>query len=570
MNNILARGKKVLTAPQETILSAASVIMIMIVASRVLGLIRQRVLLSFFVPGELSLFFAAFRLPDLVFEVLTLGALSSAFIPVFTKLLKKDEKEAWETASRVVNLGLAMFIVVALVFGLMAHWLYQRVAPGYSLVETNEIANLARILFAAQGFFVVSYVVTGVLESKRRFLMPALAPLFYNLGIIVGTVLLSNRFGLVGPAIGVVIGAAAHFLIQLPLAYRMGFRLGLNFKPDESVKQIGALAAPRILELSVLQVSKTVELYLASMISTAAYTYYTLANSVQLIPVGLFGVSLAKAALPTLTREADDLPQFRRTFLKTWYQVVFLVMPLATILVVLRIPVVRLLFGTNIFEWEATVQTGLVLSAFAVGVPFQASVMLLNRAFYALGNTKTPVTISLVGVTMTIASGVLMVLRLDYPTWALSVAFSMGVVFQAIVLFYALSRKLNGGTFFSVLPIIKSVLASICSGGVMFFFLKLFDRSVWVKRLSFVIDINAVKSLNFESFVLDTRYASNLLVLTGITAGLGLMVYVFVSVLLKSDELAVFWNVVKSRRFAPLPKKEVEQVAPSPEGGVEG
>ena len=557
-------------APQETILSAASVIMVMIVASRVLGLIRQRVLLSFFVPGELSLFFAAFRLPDLVFEVLTLGALSSAFIPVFTKLLKKDEKEAWETASRVVNLGLAMFIVVALAFGLMAHWLYQRVAPGYSLVETNEIANLARILFAAQGFFVVSYIVTGVLESKRRFLMPALAPLFYNLGIIVGTVLFSSRFGLIGPAIGVVIGAAAHFLVQLPLAYRMGFRFSLNFKPDESVKQIGALAAPRILELSVLQISKTVELFLASMISTAAYTYYTLANSVQLIPVGLFGVSLAKAALPTLTREADDLPQFRKIFLKTWYQVVFLVMPLATILIVLRIPVVRLLFGTNIFEWEATVQTGLVLSAFAVGVPFQASVMLLNRAFYALGDTKTPVAISLVGVIITIVGGLLMVLEFSYPTWALSVAFSAGVIFQAVVLFYALSRKLNGGTFFGVLPIIKSVLASICSGGVMFFFLKLFDRSVWVKRLSFVIDINAVSNLNLESFVLDTRYTSNLLILTGITACLGLIIYVFVSVLLKSDELAVFWNVVKSGRFAPLPKKEVEQMAPSPEGGIEG
>jgi len=570
MNNILARGKKVLMAPQETILSAASVIMVMIVASRVLGLIRQRVLLSFFVPGELSLFFAAFRLPDLVFEVLTLGALSSAFIPVFTKLLKKDEKEAWETASRVVNLGLAMFMVVALAFGLMAHWLYQRVAPGYSLVETNEIANLARILFAAQGFFVVSYIVTGVLESKRRFLMPALAPLFYNLGIIVGTVLFSSRFGLIGPAIGVVIGAAAHFLVQLPLAYRMGFRFSLNFKPDESVKQIGALAAPRILELSVLQISKTVELFLASMISTAAYTYYTLANSVQLIPVGLFGVSLAKAALPTLTREADDLPQFRKIFLKTWYQVVFLVMPLATILIVLRIPVVRLLFGTNIFEWEATVQTGLVLSAFAVGVPFQASVMLLNRAFYALGDTKTPVAISLVGVIITIVGGLLMVLEFSYPTWALSVAFSAGVIFQAVVLFYALSRKLNGGTFFGVLPIIKSILASICSGGVMFFFLKLFDRSVWVKRLSFVIDINAVSNLNLESFVLDTRYTSNLLILTGITACLGLIIYVFVSVLLKSDELAVFWNVVKSGRFAPLPKKEVEQMAPSPEGGIEG
>ena len=140
---------------------------------------------------------------------------------------------------------------------------------------------------------------------------------------------------------------------------------------------------------------------------------------------------------------------------------------------------------------------------------------------------------------------------------------------QISILYVILSRKVNGGVLFSVKPIVKSVMASVASGLTMFTILKFFDRSVWVKRLSFLIDINAVKSLNFESFVLDTRYTSNLLILTVITASLGMVVYLGVSVLLKSAELNVFWNVVRHRRFAPLPKKEVEQMTPGPEGDVE-
>ena len=184
---------------------------------------------------------------------------------------------------------------------------------------------------------------------------------------------------------------------------------------------------------------------------------------------------MAKAALPTLTRQGDDLPKFRLTFLKTLYQTVFLILPLVMMLIVLRIPIVRLVFGTNIFDWEATVQTGLVLSVFALGVPFQASVALLNRAFYALHNTKTPVAISLVSVVIAITTGLVLVRGMGYSTWAIAAAFSAGVTFQAVVLFGILSRKLNGGTFFALSPIIKSTISAFISGGVMFFIIKFFE-----------------------------------------------------------------------------------------------
>jgi putative peptidoglycan lipid II flippase len=213
---------------------------------------------------------------------------------------------------------------------------------------------------------VVSYVLTGVLESLRRFLVPALAPLFYNLGIILGTIFLTPRYGLTAPAIGVVIGACAHFLIQLPLAKKLGFRFSFNLKLTSEVKKIGRLAAPRVLETAALQVAKVAELFFSSLISTASYTYYTFGNSLQLLPVGLFGTSIAKAALPTLSRQADSPKEFRRTLMSALYDMAFFILPIATILIVLRVPLVRLVYGTDIFSWEATLQTGLCCQCFCI------------------------------------------------------------------------------------------------------------------------------------------------------------------------------------------------------------
>lgn len=177
MNQILSRGRRIILSEQTTILSAASVIASMTIASQLLGLIRQRVLLAFFTPTQTALFFAAFRLPDLLFEVLIYGMFASAFIPVFTKLLKDDSRVAWETAGRVINIAVIIFGLLAILISIFAGQLYAIVAPGFNPSEREVIVNLARIMFLSQGIFIVSYVLTSVLESMRRFLVPALAPL---------------------------------------------------------------------------------------------------------------------------------------------------------------------------------------------------------------------------------------------------------------------------------------------------------------------------------------------------------------------------------------------------------
>lgn len=572
VNKIISAGKKIFTSSQDSVLSAATLIMIMVIASRVLGLIRQRVLAHFFIADELSLFFAAFRLPDLVFEVLVFGTFSSAFIPVFTRSLKKGKNKAWETAGIIVNLGLVIFLIFSFVLGFHAKPIYELLAPGYSGSSRQTIVELSRILFAAQGFFVVSYVLTGVLESLRRFLVPALAPLFYNLGIILGTYFLAPKFGLTAPAIGVVIGAFTHFLIQLPLARKLGFRFTLNIKPTEEVKKIAKLAAPRVIETAFLQVSKIAELFFSSLISTASYTYYTFGNTLQLLPVGLFGTSIAKAALPTLARLDDDNNKFKKTLLSALYDMAFFIIPVATVLFVLRTPLVRLIYGTDIFSWEATIQTGYVVSAFSVGVVFQAAAALLARSFYALHDTKTPVFVSISSLLLVIITDYIFIKILGIDVWGLAAAYSMGSFVQATTLFYLINKRMGNGSFLKATkPIFKSLFAALGSGFVMYFILKFFDRSVWIKRLSFTGSLDIAKNLDFERFVLDTRYTINLIILTALVSLIGGVIYIVLSILMKSEQVWNFFGLINrviKRKIIPIPQKETEPVAPTPTDSV--
>lgn len=544
VNKLLAKGRKIFISPQNSVLSAATVIMLMIVASRVLGLIRQRALAHFFSPSDLGIFFAAFRLPDLIFEVLVFGTFSSAFIPVFASLARKDKKEAWRVASSVTNIGVIVFTLLSIVVIFASSNLYSLITPGFSLEEQNQVVNLTKILFIAQGFFVVSYVLTGVLESLKHFIIPAMAPIFYNLGIIAGTILFSEKFGLMAPAMGVVLGAFSHFMIQLPFAIRLGFKFKPHIFVDDNIRKIGKLALPRVLEVSFLQISKLAELYFSSLLSAASYTYYTFGNSLQLLPVGLFGTSIAKAALPTLSGLSDKKPEFTRVLWKSLFEMTFLITPIAMAFMILRVPIVRLVYGTDIFTWEATVQTGWVLTCFAFSIIFQSASSLLARGFYALSDTKTPVLISIFSIVITIISDFILIKLLGTPIWGLAAAFSIGSFIQASLLFHYMSKELNGSFKLSdIKPFFKHIASSFIASIPMFFVLKFFDQSVWVKRLSFIVQIDAAKSLNFQKFVLDTRYTANLLVLTVIVGLLGIMTYFAVSYLFKVKELASFYNL---------------------------
>lgn len=556
----ILKNRKILTSRQNTILSAASVITVMIVLAQFFGLVRQWTILRFLGKENFSLFMAAFRLPDLVFEVFAFGAFTAAFIPVFSKYLRNDKKMAWDIAARIVNIGVLVFVVFALIFSFFSFQFYSVFAPGFDETQTRLVANIARYIFLAQGFFVISYVITGVLESSRRFIVPALAPIFYNLGIILGTVLFTESIGIVAPALGVVIGAFAHLVVQLPVAYKLGFRFVPEIKPNDGVKQIGKLAAPRFVDLGFLQIQKTGELFFSSLISTASYAYLSLALSLQAIPIMLFGVSLAKATLVSLSHEVNT-KKFKETLTTTINQMMFIVLPVSLFFIVLRIPLVRLTYGTSqSLDWDATLQIGLMLSYYALGIPFQAALALISRAFYARSDTKTPVMFSIIDVSITLLLEAVFVLVFHLPIWSIALANTLGVVLQVSGLYFVLNNKLGYGLLYPLKSTLRSAVFSGIAASLMYLTLKVFDRSVWVKSLSF-IGSSATKNLPFETFVLDTRYTVNLIILTIMVGLIGLSVYLFLSWIARSQELFAFARLFSKRKEpVSLPQESVTEM----------
>jgi putative peptidoglycan lipid II flippase len=524
---------------QPDILSAALILAIATTGSRILGLIRDRALAQFFSGGEIGVYFAAFRLPDTLFEILILGTLSAAFIPTFVSYISKGkEREAWRVASISMTVIFLFFALLALVIFLTAHPLSKLLAPGFTPDEVKLMASMTRVLLLSQGFFVLSLFLTGVLKSFQRFLVPAVAPIFYNLGIVAAIVFLAERWGIYAPVWGAVFGSLVYFAIHVPLARHLGFRFSPSLDISHpGVRRIMTLAAPRTLEIIFAQILKASDLFFASLISVASYGYFTFASHLALIPVSLVGVSLADAALPALSYERGNSNRFRETLLSVFRQLIFLATPLSVTLIVLRVPAVRLAFGADRFTWESTVLTGFALSAFALGVFSQAATALMVRAFYALSDTLTPVKVGVSMVLVNIAFSGFFVLILKTPVWGVSLAFALSNIFQMAILVCLLAPRVGAKLRRFVYPSLRVGVAALLSGGVMYVLLKVLDRSAWDSRLSFLGYLSLPEP--FEYFILDTRYTVNLIVLTFVVAVVGAAVYLLAAKILGVKELSL-------------------------------
>ncbi len=496
--------------------------------SKVLGLVRDRLLAHVFPPDMIDIFWAAFRLPDLIFQIIILGALSVAFIPVFTEHLEdKGKDDAFEMARAVLNMSLAIFILITVFIYIFAQPIISNfIAPGFTPEKQLQVMELTRILLFGQVLLVVGSFFIGISQSFQRFIIPSLSPVFYNLGMILGIVLLSKYFGIRGAAYGVVIGAFLHAAIQIPLIWSMGFRF--KFPPKfvhSGVREIMRLMSVRTIGLAAEQINETVGIALATLASIGSVTYLTFAQHLQVVPIGLFGATLAQAALPVLSSERAQgkIEEFKITILTTMHQILFLTLPAAAILIVIRIPVVRLVFGASRFDWEATVLTGATLAFLSVGLAAQSISLLLVRGFYALKDTKTPVIVSLIVVVLNIVLSVYMITVLKLDVWSIGLANSIAAVVSAILLFWMLHFKVGKFNLTTVLmPFFKMFMATIIMGVALYVPIKLLDEVIF-----------------------DTTRTINLLVLTGISFVFALSVYVLLVWFLKVRELQTYVELLK-------------------------
>ena len=542
-------GGSLFTRKQTNILSAATVLMLAVFGSRILGLLRDRLLAGAFFSGGrqalLDVYFAAFRLPDMLFQLLVLGALSAAFIPVFSKFLETDEKRAWHIASSVISIALLVFLPLGFIIFFLARPLSQLIAPTFSPSEIILMARLTKIMLLAQLFFVLSNFLTGILQSYQCFLVPALAPVFYNLGIIAGILFLSPFLGIYGPTIGVVIGAFLHFLIQVPVALSLGF----SFKPtfdikEKSVRLIGRLMLPRTISLAVSQIELTVAVFIATSLSAGSLAIFYFAQHLNALPVGLFGLTIGQAALPSLSKEAEKgLDNFKNLFLSSLKQILYLALPASVVLVILRIPLVRIAFGAREFPWKATLLTGKVVSLFAISVFAQSAIQLLIRGFYALKNTKTPLVVGGLAVFINVFLSFLFVYQFSWGVEGLALAMSCASFIQAILLFLILDKKVKGFEKSNYLPsILRMFLASTLTGIALWVPMRFLDR-----------------------FVLNTTKTIQLVFLTILASLSGAIVYLSLSYFLKIKELESYLRII--RKFGRWRKvlADTEEILDTPQ-----
>lgn len=513
---------------QTSILSGAAIIATTLILSKSLGLIRDRLLAHVFTPDKIDIFWAAFRLPDLIFQIIILGALSVAFIPVFTEYFEnKGKDDAYEMARSVLNVSLVIFIVATIFIYVLAQPIISGlIAPGFTHEKQMQVVVLTRVILLGEVILVLGSFFIGILQSFQRFIIPSLAPVFYNLGIIIGIVFLSKPFGIMGAAIGVVLGAILHALIQLPLIWSVGFRFKFPLKFfHPGVKEIIRLMSVRVIGLGAEQINETVGVALASLASIGSVTYLTFAQHLQVVPIGLFGATLAQAALPVLSSEKTrgKIEEFKITILTTFHQILFLTLPATAILIVIRIPVVRLVFGASQFNWKATVLTGATLAFLSIGLSAQAISLLLVRGFYALKDTKTPVIVSLIVVVLNIVLSIFFISFLKLDVWSIGLANSIATVLSGVLLFWTLHFKVGRFNLKAVLmPLFKMLMATIIMGAALYIPIKLLDQVIF-----------------------DTTKTINLLALTAISSLFALSIYVIVVWFLEVSELDTYMELLK-------------------------
>lgn len=513
---------------QTSILSGAAIIATTLMLSKILGLIRDRLLAHVFSPDKIDIFWAAFRLPDSIFQIVILGALSVAFIPVFTEILEnKGRQEAFEMARTVLNVFLAIFLLATvLIFWLAQPIISNFIARGFTPEKQMQVVMLTRVILFGQVILVLGSFFIGILQSFQRFIIPSLSPVFYNLGIIVGIIFLSKQFGIMGAALGVVLGAILHVLVQLPLIWSLGFRFKIPLKFfHPGVREIIKLMSIRTLGLAAEQINETVGIALATLASIGSVTYLTFAQHLQIVPIGLFGATLAQAALPVLSSEKarGKIEEFKETLLTTLHQILFLTLPATAILIVIRVPVVRLVFGASQFDWKATVLTGATLAFLSIGLAAQAISLLLVRGFYALKDTKTPVVVSLIVVLLNIILSIYFIVVLKFDVWSIGLANSISALLSGVLLFWTLHFKIGRFNLKAVLvPFFKMLMATIIMGVALYIPIKLLDQVIF-----------------------DTTRTVNLLVLTTLSFIFALSIYVVVVWFLKVRELSTYTELFK-------------------------
>jgi putative peptidoglycan lipid II flippase len=465
----------------RTLARAGLVVAAAFFVSRVLGWIRLVIISNLFGAGaELDAYFAAFRLPDAIFQLVAAGALSSAMIPVLAGLFTREQEErAWQVVSTVLNLMLLVLAGLAAFVAIFAPQIVPLIVPGFDLVQTELTVRLTRLMLLSPIFLALGAVASSVLNARGRFAASAVAPVLYNLAIIFAALLFGPTLGVESLAIGVVTGSLLHLLIQLPPLVRERFRLSFRIDlGDAAARQVLLLMAPRAIGLGANQITFMINTILATGVGVGAVTAYNVAFTILQIPLGVIGFPLGVVLLPSMSRAiaAGSVREFGQLVVRSLRLLLYVMLFISAVGIVLRRQVVTLLFEYG-FDQRAIDLTANTLLFMLAALAAHSMVVVLARAFYSGQDTRTPVIVALLSVAVNVSISVSTVGTLGLTGLALGIA--AGAWFEATLLGIILWQRTPGAGLENITrPLITFGAGALLAGATALIVVRLTEMVV--------------------------------------------------------------------------------------------
>ncbi len=442
------------------VVKAAGVVGAATLASRILGFIRDAVIAWFFGAGFSSdAFIAAFRIPNLLRRLFAEGSLSSAFIPVFMEYtVNQGQAEAFHLARSAFRLVGIVLIVVAICGVMLSPWIVRLIAPGFSADKLALTITLTRLMFPYIFFIGLVALCMGILNVLGHFATPAFAPVLLNLAIIGSAIFISPSLPqpVMGLAVGVLLGGFLQLALQLPVLIKKRFYFWQASRwLHPGLKRVGTLIPPVIVGGAVYQINILVGTLLASLLEQGSVTYLYFADRLVQFPLGIFAIATATAVLPSLSRQAaaGDIDKLKDTFDHTLKLVFFITIPASVGLIVLREPIVALLFKRGEFDVRATLLTAQPLLYYSMGLWAFSAVRIVAAVFFALQDTRTPAIMAGISIVANIFLGVVLMNPLSHG--GLALATSLASMLNLGLLLGVLRTRLGNLGW-------KSIAGSVC------------------------------------------------------------------------------------------------------------
>jgi len=471
--------------------------------SQILGLIRDRSLAYMVGAGPvLDVYYAAFRIPDFLYISIASLASITVLMPFLMNKITEGEENKQKARNFLNNVFSAyayfMFLASVLIAILMPE-IVKYIAPGFTESQTHMLITTSRIMLLSPIFIGLSNLIGTVTQLFKNFLVFSLSPIFYNLGILFGIYFIFPSLGVYGLAVGVIIGAIFHFLIQVPVVIKHGFFPRFVSKINwKEIWEVVKISAPRTLTLSCNSLAFIFLISMASTLKPGSISLFTFAYNLQSVPVGIIGISYSVAAFPVLVKcfSTKDINTFVEHIIEAIKQVIFWSLPIMSLFIVLRAQIVRVILGSNSFSWSDTRLTAASVALFVISLVFQGLVLLFVRGYYASGNTKKPLFVNVFSSVMVIVlAKVFIFIFSSYPQtllWlenifrvsgvsgtimlSLPLAFALGSIINFFLLWILFAKDFPlSKNFHIVKTFLQSLLGAITMGLVSYLFLGIFD-----------------------------------------------------------------------------------------------